>query len=131
MNYTVLIVDDSATMRKMIKRTVMMADLPLGEVLEADGGEEALRVLAEEQVDLVLADVNMPGMNGLEMTARMHADEALSSIPVIIISTEASATRLDELREHGVKGYVHKPFTPEQIRDVVNEVLGACHAGNK
>ena len=131
MVYDILIVDDSATMRKVIIRTLKMAELPLGEILEAGSGKDALETLQNRTVDIILADINMPEMTGIEMTEILQADEKTKSIPVIVVSTEASTTRIDELKQIGVKGYVHKPFTPEAIRKVVNDVLGACHVGNK
>ena len=131
MAYNILIVDDSATMRSIIKRTLGMAALDVGEYFEAGNGQEALQVLEREWIDVVLADINMPVMNGIELTQRMQASEALRGIPVVVVSTEASTTRIDELKAKGVKGYVHKPFTPEAIRDVITQVLGVCHAGNK
>ena len=131
MGLKILLVDDSSTMRAVIRRTVGMTDLELDEILEAASGAEALEVLACKTVDLVLADINMPEMSGIEMTARMQQDDKLKNIPVIVISTDASTTRIKELKDsHGVKGYVHKPFTPEQIRDIVHEVLGVCDAPN-
>ena len=128
MAFTILIVDDSATMRSVIKRTVQMADMSVGMYLEASGGQQALDILQQQQVDLVLADINMPEMDGIEMIERMHADENTSTIPVVVISTEASTARIQKLKEKGVVGYVHKPFNPETIRDVIYEVIGAYHA---
>lgn len=131
MGYNVLIVDDSATMRKMVLRVLEMSGVDLGEIHEAEDGLHALEVMGRHELDLILADINMPRMNGLEMTERMQASGKLNKIPVIVISTEASATRVDDLKAKGVKGYIHKPFTPEQIRQTIQEVLGACHAGNE
>ena len=127
MAFTILIVDDSATMRSVIKRTVRMADMSVGVFLEACGGREALEIMQQQQVNLVLADINMPGMNGIEMIERMHTEQN-TRIPVVVISTEASSDRIKRLQEKGVVGYVHKPFTPETIRDVIFEVIGAYHA---
>lgn len=128
MAFTILIVDDSATMRSVIKRTVQMADMSMGTFLEAGGGRQALEIMQQHHVDLVLADINMPEMNGIEMIERMHTDESTCTIPVVVISTEASSARIKQLKEKGVVGYVHKPFTPEIIRDVIYEVIGACNA---
>jgi len=130
MAFNILIVDDSATLRTMIKRTLNMSGLPLGDLYEASSGIEALEQLDKEWVDLVLADINMPGMDGFEMTRRMSQKETTQNIPVIVVSTEASTARIEELKQYGVKGYVHKPFTPEKIKDVVLDVLGVCNAEN-
>jgi len=130
MAFTILIVDDSTTMRSVIRRTIQMADMSVGKYLEASGGQEALDIMQNQQVNLVLADINMPGMNGIEMIEKMHADQNICGIPVVIISTEASTTRIKQLQEKGVVGYAHKPFTPETIRDVIYDVIGACHDQN-
>ena len=131
MSYNILIVDDSATMRSVIKRTVQLAQLPIDEFLEAGNGIEALEVLQQHSVDLVLTDINMPEMDGFEMTECMQKDQNLQTIPVVVISTEARTTRIDQLKQKGIAGYVHKPFTPEKIRDVINSVLGVCHVRDK
>ncbi|MBN1435482.1 MAG: response regulator [Sedimentisphaerales bacterium] len=128
MAFTVLIVDDSVTMRSVIKRTLEMANIAVGELLEAGNGDEALGIMQQKEVNLVLADINMPGMNGIEMIERMCADDRTRRIPVVVISTEASTARIEQLQEKGIVGYVHKPFSPEIIRDVIFEVIGACHA---
>ncbi|MBN1764664.1 MAG: response regulator [Sedimentisphaerales bacterium] len=126
MSYNILIVDDSATMRTVIKRTVNMSELPIGEYFEAGNGKEALEVMRQNWIDLVLADINMPEMNGIEMTEQMQNDEELRNIPVVVVSTEASTTRIEQLKDKGVRGYIHKPFTPEKIRDLVHEILMPC-----
>jgi len=123
MAYNILIVDDSATMRTVVKRTVDMSGLNIGTFYEAENGKHALELLKENWIDLVLADINMPIMDGIEMTEHMQTDPELCRIPVIVVSTEASSARIEELKGKGVKGYVHKPFTPEKIRDVINHVL--------
>lgn len=129
MGLTILLVDDSSTMRSVIKRTVGMANIELDDIVEAGSGTEALDIMEALKIDLVLADINMPEMSGIEMTMKMQEDPQLKAIPVIIVSTEASITRIEQLKEsHGVKGYVHKPFTPEQIRDEIHMVLGVCDA---
>ena len=120
MSYNILIVDDSRTIRSVVRRTIELASIPVGEVFEAENGQEALDILNEEWVDLVLADINMPVMTGVEMVDRMQEDEVLKSVPVVIVSTEGSVTRIEELRGKGVKGYVRKPFTPEQLKDIVD-----------
>lgn len=129
MAYNILIVDDSATMRAMIKRIVRMAGVAVGELFEAGDGLAALGILATSRVDLVLADLNMPGMTGVEMTHEMRQDEQLRDIPVIVISAEPNIDRLEQLKKDGVQAYVRKPFTPEAVREVVTRVMGvAVHA---
>jgi two-component system chemotaxis response regulator CheY len=123
MSIDVLIVDDSAVMRAMIAKALKMAGLPLRTIHHAGDGAEALELLGRESVDLALVDVNMPVMGGEEMIERIQEDPTLSKLPIVVISTEASDTRIARLVEHGVK-FIHKPFTPEQIRDVVGGLMG-------
>ena len=122
----ILIVDDSATMRRMIKKTLGMCGLALGEVYEASNGIEALAAMSENPVTVALVDINMPVMNGVQLLNRMHADERLRDIPIIIASTEGSETRTRELLDNGARGYVRKPFHPEQIRKVLLPFVGAA-----
>lgn len=118
----VLVVDDSDIIRSMVKKTLRLAELPLGNVYEAANGREALDVLDGNWVDLVLADLNMPVMDGIEMVDRMKASRDIAGIPVIVISTEGNAKRIEEMRSKGVAEFIRKPFTPESIRDAVCRV---------
>lgn len=120
----ILVVDDSGTMRNMIKRTLAMCGLDIGEVLEAANGIEALARMHEHPVSVILLDINMPVMNGLKLLSRIHDDQRLRHIPVIIASTEGSETRIRELMAHGARGFIRKPFRPEQLRDVLTPILG-------
>lgn len=122
MPLNVLIVDDSDVIRAMIARTLSLASLPLGEVLHASNGQEALSILDETWVDLVLADINMPVMDGVEMLERLRREPETADLPVIIVSTEGANDRLAELQKKGVSAWIRKPFTPEEIRDVVQQV---------
>lgn len=123
MALNILIVDDSSLTRKKIKRIIEMVDLDVEQFLEAENGIEALKVLDKSSVDLVLADLNMPGMGGAEMIQRMKSDEATKSIPVVVVSTESKTTRIKELLAEGVKDYLHKPFTPEEFKEIMHTVL--------
>ncbi len=124
MAYNILIVDDSRTTRRVIARTLELAGVPVGDLYQAANGREALEVLHEHWVDVVFSDLNMPEMNGLEMIERMAADEALAAVPVVVISTEGSSERIEKLKRQGIRAYIRKPFQPEQIRDVLRDVLG-------
>ncbi len=124
MSRNILIVDDSATMRKMIRRSIELAGLDVGAAYEAANGIEAFAQLASHDVAMVLLDVNMPVMNGIQFLKRMHDDQRLRSVPVVIASTEGSETRIRELMQHGARGFVRKPFHPEQLRDVLTPFLG-------
>lgn len=123
MSYSVLVVDDSAIVRSMVKKALGMTGLELGQVHEAADGREALGVLGKTWIDVVFADINMPEMSGAELVARMKADPALAATPVVIVSSERSQVRIEELRRQGVSAYLKKPFRPEQLRQVIEEVL--------
>ena len=123
MAFNVLVVDDSAVMRAMVVRTLRMSGVPLAAVHEAANGEEGLRLLRDEWVDLLLLDVNMPVMNGEEMLRRVRADEQTRDLAVIIVSTEGSETRLAALQELGAS-IVRKPFAPETLRDTILRTTG-------
>lgn len=124
MAYNFLVVDDSATVRAVFEKTLRLAGLPVGEVHHAGDGSEALAVLGRAWVDLVLTDLNMPGMNGYELVERMRAEGLLAQTPVVVVTTEGSEPRIAALRAAGVRAYVRKPFTPEQIRETVQSILG-------
>jgi two-component system chemotaxis response regulator CheY len=128
MAFNILVVDDSETMRVVIKRTLAMTGIEIGELLEAGNGNEALKVLREDWIDIVLSDINMPEMGGIELLKAMNADDVLKEIPVIFISTESSHTRMDEAKELGVAGYVKKPFKPETIHEIMLDVLSKAYA---
>jgi two-component system, chemotaxis family, chemotaxis protein CheY len=122
MGLHVLVVDDSAVMRAMIIKTLRLSELPLESVHQAGNGEEGLRVLDSTPVDLALVDINMPVMDGEEMTRRLREAPATCGLPVIVVSTESSEIRLAGLLAQGV-GFVRKPFTPEQLRDAVEALM--------
>jgi len=129
MPLNVLIVDDSSVMRAMIIKTIRMSGLELGDVYQAGNGKEGLDAARENWVDLVVADINMPVMNGEEMLDQMKADPELSALPTIVISTEGSATRIQRLEKKGVT-FIHKPFTPEIIRDAIQDLTGITGIGD-
>ena len=120
----VLVVDDSAVMRAMIIRTLQMAGLELGEVHQAGDGVAGLGVLATESVDLALVDINMPTMDGERMIECIRQDSRVAALPVIVVSTEGSETRVEALRKHGVE-FIRKPFQPQLLRETVLRIAGA------
>ncbi len=126
MALNILVVDDSSVMRSIIIKSLRLSQLPLGEVHEATNGQEALRVLEGNWVDLALVDINMPVMNGEEMVSRMRQNPATADLPVIVVSTEGSDTRKEGLKRKGAE-FVHKPFTPETLRDAVLKTLGGLN----
>ena len=128
MGYRILLVDDSATTRGLIKRTLMLTGLPIDSIVEAGHGKEALEKLREHPVDLILADLHMPEMNGIELASAVLASPEMAPIQIAIISAEPSGARLMELRRAGVKGYLRKPCTPEALRDLVVPLMENRHA---
>jgi two-component system chemotaxis response regulator CheY len=125
MAYTVMVVDDSETIRSVLERSLTMTKLPIDAVVHAANGREALGKLREQWVDIVFSDIHMPEMNGIMLVNAMQEDPGLRDVPIIIISTEGSTTRIEELKKMGIRGYLRKPFTPEAIRDVIVSTLGA------
>jgi two-component system chemotaxis response regulator CheY len=113
----VLIVDDSAAIRKILQRVLRQTDLPIGTIFEAGDGREALEALKLKGVDLILSDINMPNMDGLELLSHLKANEAWMKVPVIMVSTEGSQAKVLEAVEKGAVGYVRKPFTADQIKE--------------
>ncbi len=120
----VLIVDDSLVTRRMARRTMELAGLDVGNVYEAENGIQALAELNDHDVAVMLVDINMPTMNGVQLLTRMKTSERLRSIPVIIVSIEGSRERIEQLQEIGAFGYIRKPFQPEQLRDVLEPLIG-------
>lgn len=127
MSLNILVVDDSSVVRAMIIKTLHLAGLPLGEVHEAANGQEGLDALAVHWVDLLFADINMPVMDGEEMVGHVRANPVWADLPLIIVSTEGSETRIKALVAEKGARFVHKPFTPETIRRVVLETLEIDH----
>ncbi len=128
MAYQFLVVDDSETVRAVVSKTLRLSGVEIGHIFEAVNGAAALDVLSKHWIDLVFADINMPVMNGLEMVEAMAANQLLSSVPVVIVSTEGSQTRIDHLREKGIRAYLRKPFSPEALRKVLTDILEVQHA---
>ncbi len=124
MTISVLIVDDSLPMRAVIKKTFKAAGYGNANFIEAEDGEQALKQLKKNWVDIVLTDYNMPEMNGLELISEMKSNEMFDQIPVVVISTEGSREKRDEFLKQGAAGYIKKPFAPEQLRDILFDILG-------
>jgi len=121
----VLIVDDSPAMRAFIRRVVQLSGLEVAAYFQAGEGREALRLLAGEKVDVILTDINMPGMDGGQFVAHLQADRRLQTIPVVVVSTDATAGRMQQMLALGASGYVTKPFSPEVLRQELDRVLEA------
>jgi len=127
MAYRVLIVDDSPAMRAFVRRVMELSGFDLSHCFEAADGAEAMRLLGSEWVDAILTDINMPGMDGEDFLRRLSADDLLRSIPAIVISTDATRNRMDRLIALGARGYITKPFLPEDLRAVLERTLGDPH----
>lgn len=113
----VLIVDDSAAIRKILQRVLRQAEIPIGAVYEASDGVEGLEMLKKQTVGLILSDINMPNMDGLEFLTKVRAEQAWKSLPIVMVSTEGTHAKVLEAVERGASGYVRKPFTAEQIKE--------------
>jgi two-component system, chemotaxis family, chemotaxis protein CheY len=118
----ILIVDDSAMMRKMIRRVLALVEVPIDEIFEAANGAEALAILLEHEIDVLLTDINMPVMTGTELLREIANSKRWINLRRVIISTDGSASRRDEAAGLDVRCYLEKPFSPEVIRDVLLEV---------
>jgi two-component system chemotaxis response regulator CheY len=122
----VLIVDDSSVMRKIVERSLRQAGLDLGEVLEAGNGAEALIEVQKGSLDLILSDINMPAVDGLEFLRNLAGVESAKGVPVVMITTEGSEARVVEALSAGAKGYIRKPFTPDQVKERITPLLGGA-----
>ena len=119
----VLIVDDSAAIRKILRRVLQQAEIPLGQVLEAGDGREAIECLKKQRVNLVLSDINMPNMDGLQFLSEIKAYPECKDIPVVMVTTEGSQSKVLEAVQLGAVGYVRKPFTAEQIKEKLAGII--------
>lgn len=124
MSLRILVVDDSPVMRKMVIRTLNMSGLPIEAVHEASQGREALDVLAKEEgINLGLFDVNMPVLNGEDLVIAVRAEPKTADLPVIMVSTEGSAERIERLKRLGA-AFIRKPFGPEALLDAIISATG-------
>lgn len=122
MTKNVLIVDDSATMRKIIMRGIRQAGIDNAEFQEAGDGVEGLKAVEGTSFDLILSDVNMPNMNGLDFVKEVSG-KISNPPPIVMITTEGSEEVVNEAISRGAKGYLKKPFTPEKIQEVIGPLL--------
>ena len=120
---TLMIVDDSATMRKIIMRTVRMSGLDFESTEEAGNGVEALEKLDSTPVDIMLCDVNMPEMNGTELVKKVRELSACDNTKIIMVSTESSQELIDSVMADGANGFITKPFTPEKFQEKLSPFM--------
>jgi two-component system, chemotaxis family, chemotaxis protein CheY len=123
LNLNVLVVDDSAAIRKILLRVLSQSDLPIDAVSEANDGLEALKVLETTPVNLVLSDINMPNMDGLDFLTKVRANARWKDLIILMVTTEGSQAKVLEAVRLGANGYVRKPFTSDQIKDKVMSCL--------
>ncbi|MCK4389082.1 MAG: response regulator [Desulfobacterales bacterium] len=124
MAFNVLIVDDSSTMRSVIKKSIEMSGFDVGRFFEAGNGREALAVLEKDWVDVILSDVHMPEMDGFSFLKALKTQTIVSTTPVVIVTTEGREERLEELLGLGARACVTKPFRPEEIKKILLDVFG-------
>jgi len=123
MEQDVLIVDDSAAIRKILQRVLRQTGMAIRTIFEGGDGQEALDVLKSQNIDLVLTDINMPKMDGLQLLAAMKASADWQNIPVVMITTEGGEAKVGEAVRLGAAGYVRKPFTADQIKEKLVGIL--------
>jgi two-component system chemotaxis response regulator CheY len=128
MPFTVLIVDDSPAMRSFVKRVLHLSGLEVSACLEAGNGQEALDLLKENSVDVIVTDINMPVMNGQMFVQNLAAHPALRAVPVLVISTDKTDNRVQEMLSLGAGGYIAKPFQPEELREEIERILKVAYA---
>jgi two-component system chemotaxis response regulator CheY len=119
MGLDVLIVDDSAAIRKILQRVLLQAEVPIGDLLEAGDGLEAIEVLKTRKVGLILSDINMPNMDGLQLLSELKTHPEWKNVPIVMITTEGSHNKVLEAVSLGAAGYVKKPFTADQIKEKI------------
>jgi two-component system chemotaxis response regulator CheY len=124
MAFNILIVDDSSAMRRVVKRVLELSGVEVGTLLEAAGGHEALGLLRTQWVDLIMTDINMPEMDGEQLLIEVRQDSMLSSIPVLVVSTDRTELRMKRMMDIGANGYVSKPFSPALLSDEIGRLLG-------
>ena len=125
-NLRALIVDDSSVMRKIVERSLRQAGLELGDVKEASNGADALAILASSGFDLILCDINMPVMDGIEFVRRLKGIENAKGVPVVMITTEGGETHVVQALSAGARGYIRKPFTPDHVKEQVFPLVTAA-----
>jgi two-component system chemotaxis response regulator CheY len=123
MDSDILVVDDSAAIRKILTRVLRQTGMAIQTIHEAGDGEEALTVLRGHRVDLILSDINMPKMDGLQLLASLKASPQWNTIPVVMVTTEGGETKVAEAVKLGASGYVRKPFTADQIKEKLVGIL--------
>lgn len=123
MGLDILVVDDSSVMRNMIIKTIKMSGVDSGGIYQASNGQEGLEIMNYHSVDLILVDINMPVMDGMEMLERVRDNPETSDIPVLVVSTESNEQRIASFYMQSAS-FIHKPFTPEELKEEIDFVTG-------
>ncbi len=124
MSYNILMVDDSETARNFMIKAISLSGLPIHSVFQAGNGQEALEIAHKEWIDLILCDTGMPIMTGFEMIARLQAEATLCAIPIVLLAAEGGLEPGTGNGPKGVRFCLRKPFTPELLKDTLEEILG-------
>jgi len=119
----VLIIDDSAVMRKIIQRNIQQSGLWVDEFVEAGDGREGLEKVTSNNIDLILCDWNMPNMTGIDFVKAIRVSGQKSNIPIVMVTTEGGEAKIEEAKNSGANGYLTKPFTPDQLRSKLGNFL--------
>lgn len=131
MSYNIMIVDDSRSMRKVIRKVLDLSGFQIGEYVEAGNGREALDLLENHWIDVVLSDIHMPVMDGFGFIRALRDNQSWSDLPVVFITTESNENRLQEAMELGAMGYIRKPFQPEEIRSLLCRIMGEADGSTR
>jgi two-component system chemotaxis response regulator CheY len=126
MESDVLVVDDSAAIRKILQRVLRQTGMAIGNIYEAGDGQEALQILNSQKINLVMTDINMPKMDGIQLLAAIKGVPGWRGIPVVMVTTEGGEAKVGEAVRLGAAGYVRKPFTADQIKEKLVGVLPAA-----
>lgn len=122
----ILIVDDSAMMRMVLRKSLAMAKVEASEIVEATNGGEGLQLLQSQHFDILFCDLNMPGMSGDELIAQLRLLDSVTVPPIVIVSAEATPERVARLQCDRVVGVLRKPFLPEMVAKLVTDSKTLC-----
>jgi two-component system, chemotaxis family, chemotaxis protein CheY len=127
MAHRIMIVDDSPAMRMFIRRVIYLSGMEVSAYVEASNGAEALEALRAEKADAILTDIYMPVMDGEELLRHLAQDAGLRAIPVLVISSDGSDRRMERMKALGARGYLGKPFRPEELRATIEAAIGVAY----
>ncbi|HEY8056855.1 MAG TPA: response regulator [Terriglobales bacterium] len=119
MSKTILIVDSSTVMRRIIERSLVLAGLELQQLVEASNGAEALAAIEQHHPEIVLSEIKLDQLSGLDLLRRLREDEATRTLPFIFISSQAAESQVQEALTLGAQGFIRKPFTADQVKDYI------------